>query len=87
MAPAALHRRREPESVSRRFVHISSALLMWSLAPLAAGTTIDVYVVARVITLSMAAAAAATVACAAFVLLWYVMPIGVSLRTDRNERE
>src|ERR1700754_2643659 len=30
MAPAALHRRREPRSVSRRFIELSSRLLMWS---------------------------------------------------------
>src|SRR5437870_1506085 len=41
MAPAALHRRREPESVSRAFIEISSRLLMWSMAPLAVAIVLD----------------------------------------------
>src|SRR5678815_3624575 len=34
MAPAALHRQTEPMAVSRRFITISSRLLMASMAPL-----------------------------------------------------
>src|SRR5438045_1935073 len=37
MAPAALHRQMEPMAVSRRFIRISSGLLMASMAPLAVG--------------------------------------------------
>ncbi len=49
IAPAALHRQMEPMAVSRRFIAISSRLLMASMAPLAAGICLDVYIVARVI--------------------------------------
>src|SRR5256885_462626 len=49
MAPAALHRQTEPRSVSKRFITISSRLLMASMAPLAVGICLDVYLVARVI--------------------------------------
>ncbi len=42
MAPAALHRQTEPEAVSRRFITISSRLLMASMAPLAVGICLDV---------------------------------------------
>ena len=49
MAPAALHRQTEPLAVSRRFIRISSRLLMGSMAPLAVGICLDIYVVARVI--------------------------------------
>src|SRR5215216_5190831 len=34
MAPAALHRSTEPESLSRRFVHLSSWLLQCGMVPL-----------------------------------------------------
>src|SRR6476619_5483200 len=49
MAPAAIHRSREPNSVSRRFIHVSSRLLRWSMVPLAVATSFDVYLVSRVI--------------------------------------
>ena len=49
MAPAALHRQSEPMSVSRRFIIVSSRLLTASMAPLAIGMCLDVYLVARVI--------------------------------------
>src|SRR5881394_1442424 len=37
MAPAAVHRQMEPREISRRFIVISSRLLMASMAPLAIG--------------------------------------------------
>src|SRR5437868_3739056 len=49
MAPAALHRQTEPRSVSKRFITISSRLLMASMAPLAIGICLDMYLIARVI--------------------------------------
>src|SRR5207237_3791085 len=48
IAPAAVHRQMEPLAVSRRFIAISSGLLMASMAPLAAGICLDIYVVGRV---------------------------------------
>jgi hypothetical protein len=75
MAPAALHRRREPESISRRFIQISSRLLMSSMAPLAVGTTLDVYLVARIILHSYAGAAViAGLTLVAFTTLWFLFP-------------
>src|SRR5437764_6682868 len=49
LTPAALHRQTQPRSVSQRFLMLSSRLLMWSMVPLAIGTSLDVYLVARVI--------------------------------------
>ena len=49
MAPAALHRQTEPMAISQRFIDISSRLLMASMAPLAIGICLDVYVIARII--------------------------------------
>jgi hypothetical protein len=75
MAPATLHRHREPESISRAFLTLSSRLLMWSMAPLAIGTTLDVYLVARVIAQSVViAAACAAAASGTFLSLWVVLP-------------
>jgi hypothetical protein len=75
MAPAALHRQMEPLAVSRRFITISSRLLMASMAPLTAGFCIDVYLVARVIIETRAAAAMiAAGVLGVFILFWLVLP-------------
>ena len=80
MAPAAIHRVREPLSVSRGFIRLSSRLLMLGMAPLAIGTAADVYLVARIVSESIAlAAGAAVVGLAAFVTLWAIVPIRARL--------
>ena len=75
MAPAAYHRRAEPESVSRRFVRLSTRLLAWSTYPLLAGIVVDFYLVATLITaddiLSLVLAALLFLVLA---LLWLVLP-------------
>jgi hypothetical protein len=82
MAPAALHRLREPRSVSVRFIQLSSRMLMWGMAPLAVGTTLDVFLVARVIMGSMPAAlVTASVTLLAFIALWAVFPASARLET------
>lgn len=75
IAPAALHRQLEPMAVSRKFIAISSRLLMASMAPLAAGICLDVYIVGRV-TLGTRAGAAiiAAVMLGVFLLFWLVVP-------------
>jgi hypothetical protein len=79
-APAAIHRRREPRSVSARFLSVSSALLMVGMIPLAIGTVIDVYLVAiAVVHDARIAALAAAVAAAAFIGLWGVLPMRLRL--------
>ena len=74
MAPAALHRQ-TPLAVSRRFIRISSRLLMASMAPLAVGLCLDIYLVARVIvgTRSVAVTVAMFLL-AVFVVLWLLLP-------------
>lgn len=75
MAPAAYHRRAEPESISRRFVRLSSRLLRWSTYPLLIGIVLDFYLVATFITaddtvgLLLASALGLVLA-----LLWLVLP-------------
>ena len=85
MAPAAIHRHREPYSVSTAFISLSSALLRAGMAPLAAGTTIDVYLVARVLTDSVLAGALVAAVCASvFVALWVVLPVRAKLPRDED---
>ena len=75
IAPAALHRQMEPMAVSRRFIAISSRLLMASMAPLAAGICLDVYIVARVILgTSVGAAIVAALLLGVFIVFWLVVP-------------
>ena len=74
MAPAALHRQAEPLAVSRRFLTISSHLLMASMAPLTLGLCLDVYVVARVIAGGRAAGIIAVALLGVFIAFWHVLP-------------
>jgi hypothetical protein len=81
MAPAALHRQTEPEAISRRFITISSRLLMASMVPLAAGICLDVYVVARVIVGSRGVAGAiAGSLVGVFIVFWLLLPRAVRRR-------
>ena len=83
MAPAAIHRRREPYSVSTAFISLSSTLLRAGMAPLAGATVIDVYLVARVLTQSIPAGAVAALVClSVFVGLWIVLPARANLPRD-----
>lgn len=82
MAPAALHRQSEPMSVSRRFVIVSSRLLMASMAPLAIGICLDVYLVARVIVQTQIVAVAVAVSLlGVFLVFWLLLP-----RIERESR-
>jgi len=80
MAPAAIHRMREPMSVSSGFVRLSSRLLMLGMIPLAIGMTADVYLVARIVSSStIVATGAAIIAIAAFFVLWLFIPLRAKL--------
>jgi len=75
MAPAALHRQTEPLAVSRRFIRTSSRLLMASMAPLAVGLCLDIYLVARVIAGTRGVAATVAVSLlGVFIVLWLLLP-------------
>lgn len=75
MAPAALHRQTEPGSVSERFITTSSRLLMASMAPLATGICLDVYVVARIIVGSrVVAGMIAAGLLGVFMVFWLLFP-------------
>ena len=73
--PAALHRQREPRSVSLRFIVVSSHLLLWGMVPLGVGICADVYLVARVILGSSAAAGVLAGGLLLIILgLWFGLP-------------
>jgi hypothetical protein len=81
MAPAALHRQAEPRSVSERFLRIASRLMTWSMAPLALGLCLDVYLVARVILgAPPVAAGVAGVLLVVLGTLWYALPRSRAVR-------
>jgi hypothetical protein len=81
MAPAALHRQAEPSAVSQRFITISSRLLMASMAPLAVGICLDVYVIARVIAGSrLVAGLVAAFLLGVFLVFWLLLPRAVRRR-------
>jgi hypothetical protein len=86
MAPAALHRQTEPMAVSRRFITISSRLLMASMAPLAAGICLDVYLIARVIAGSRGIAGAlAASLLVVFIVFWLLLPRAVRRRNGEGD--
>jgi hypothetical protein len=74
MTPAAFHRQKGALAVTRRFVDVSTLLLLWSMAPLALAICLEVYVVAQLIVPASLAAALTAGLLAAFALLWFVVP-------------
>ena len=75
MAPAAYHRQAERNRVTRRFVDLSSRLLMVSMIPFIAGMCLDTYLIGRLIThddtLGLVAAAGMLLTLSG---LWFVLP-------------
>lgn len=79
MTPAAYHRQAHQFSITRKFVQISSMLLLLSMLLLSIGICLDVYVVSvLIIGSSWVGAALALAAALLFALLWFVFPQCVS---------
>jgi hypothetical protein len=75
MAPAAYHRQTELGQVSAHFLRVASGFISAALWPLAVALTLDVYLVAHVITGRAAwSAAAAGVLAGVLAGLWFVLP-------------
>jgi hypothetical protein len=75
MTPAALHRQTEPLAVSRRFIRVSSRLLMASMAPMAVGLCLDIYLVARLIVGTSGPALTIAISLlGVFIVLWLLLP-------------
>jgi uncharacterized protein DUF6328 len=76
MAPAALHRQTAQQSVSERFIWLSSRLLYAGMFPLAFAISLELYLVGSVIGgEAWIGAALAALALAVFASLWIVMPL------------
>jgi hypothetical protein len=75
LTPAAYHRQIEPLEISRRFIHISTRLMLGSMAVLALSTCLDVYLVSRIILQdSLFSVLIAVGLLVLFVVLWIVLP-------------
>lgn len=88
ITPAAYHRQVEREQISEYFVRLASRLLTVALVFLLAGTSLDAYLVARVITDAPGASAAVAAALAlVFIGLWFVFPrVGQRFRPATRRR-
>lgn len=75
MTPAALHRQIDPLAVSRRFIEWSTMLLLLSMFPLGVSISLELYIIAQIITgsfwLSLLAASGVVVL---FSALWVLLP-------------
>jgi len=75
LAPAAYHRQIEPLEITQRFIHISTRLMLGSMASLALSICLDVYLVSRLILKDALLSLLITVALLVlFILLWIVFP-------------
>lgn len=74
MTPAAFHRQQDSRRVTDRLLTLSTRLLLWSMAPLAVGICLDLYLVARLIAGPLAAALLAGLVFIVFVTLWGALP-------------
>lgn len=85
MAPAAYHRQTDPGRVSDHFIRLSSALLLWSMLPLALGIWLDFYLIARLITeRESLAMVLAMLLLAFFFAFWIALP---RLNRSRDGRD
>jgi len=87
MTPAAYHRQVEPRRATASFLLLASRLVSGAMLPLAAGLSIDVYLIARVITGRPALAAAIGAAVfLLFVALWFAFPQWRAAQVRRQRR-
>ena len=75
MSPAALHRQIDPLAVTRRFIESSTTLLLLSMVPLGLSISLELYIIAQIITglfwLSFLAAGGVLLL---FFSLWVLLP-------------
>ena len=74
MSPAAYHRQSRHQEVTQRFITVTTRLLLWTMWPLAAGLSMDIYLIGRVIVDAMMGCILAVgVVCWAFAF-WFLLP-------------
>jgi hypothetical protein len=80
MTPASYHRQTCPREVTVGLVLLSSRLLLAGMGLLAAGVTLDSYLITRIILGTAWGAGLAAGLFAVFALLWWVLPRAAALR-------
>ncbi len=74
VAPAAYHRQADHQ-ISKHFVELSSRFLAWAMVPLAYGTCLDIYLVARVILESrLVSIIIAAIVAVIYTWTWFIFP-------------
>jgi hypothetical protein len=75
LTPAAYHRQMEHMSITRRFIDVSTRLMLWSLASLALSIGLDLYLVSRLILQNTLASLLIMLGLfVLFIFLWIVLP-------------
>lgn len=75
MAPAAYHRIHGAREVNDRFIRISSRLLLFALAPLAVGLSLDVFLLGKLVMDNQGIAAVLGLAVfSVMIFMWYLFP-------------
>jgi uncharacterized protein DUF6328 len=75
LTPAAYHRQIGHVSITRRFIDVSTRLMLWSMASLALSICLDLYLVSRLILQDSLASLLITLGLLAlFIFLWIVLP-------------
>jgi uncharacterized protein DUF6328 len=75
LAPAAYHRQIEPLEITHRFIHISTRLMLGSMAALALSICLDIFLVSRLILQDFLLSLLVTVALLVlFIVFWIVLP-------------
>ena len=81
LTPAAYHRQMEHVSISRRFIDVSTRLMLWSMASLALSIGLDLYLVSRIILQDVLFSLLITLGLLAlFIFLWIVLPRSEALK-------
>ena len=75
MTPAAYHRQAEPETISQRFIDLSTKLLSWSMFPLMLAIACEFYIIGVLVFRSrQGSILLAAVLLAVFSTLWFILP-------------
>ena len=85
MTPAAYHRQAERGRISERFLRLASALITVAMLPLAAGISLDLFVVACIITgQSISSAVLGALLFAVLIGAWFAFPRWSKMRIGRE---
>jgi hypothetical protein len=75
LTPAAYHRQIDHVSITRRFIDVSTRLMLWSMASLALSIGLDLYLVSRLILQNTLASLLIMLGLfVLFIFLWIVLP-------------